>query len=395
MALFLFQSCGFEKQDSLFTRDQQTSSQKEHWYQEDMPSYFTNDNSPMIYNINQLPTSGRSKIQAWSAHYWPHKYAGIYYRWQSPRSYGHDIMEREDIQALTQKKINRLSAAEKFDLYLGNYHMPLSQHEKAKRDGFNRAWVGICNGWSLASIYEPEPGLEVTVTNPYGMKITFYRDDIKALLSLAYTDVSDNNIKMVGKRCNRKSSLWFGTDENGRLKDKYRSCRDSNPGTYHLMVTNIVGRHGKTFIIDRDATKQVWNQPVSSYSYTMGPITRLTSESYRAEYRAPGTVYLVDVNMILTYVTEHRGGSIQPRPQLTKELKSKYSLELDANYNIIGGEWHEKTRHPDFSWLMTRNVKPHSRLVPYDKIKGILNASLGIENSNNGTSNNPSVFTWD
>ena len=54
----------------------------------------------------------------------------------------------------------------------------------------------------------------------------------------------------------------------------------------------------------------------------------------------------------------------------------KYSLELDANYNIVGGEWYPNQAFPDVIWL------PHDRpfynsLIPYDKVREILNRSLG------------------
>lgn len=353
----------------------QKSEIQESWSSHDNPS---SAGIALIKNFDNLPTSGESKIKAWSAHYWPSKYSGIYKRYQRTK-YSHTIMESDEIRGLSQTSINRLSPAEKFDLLLGRYSLPLSQVERAKRygspDGFipkmQKSWRGICNGWSLAAINEPEPGIQAVLRNPYGVEITFYQDDIKALLSRAYNKVADNQIKMIGRRCSGMTSM-SNTDMDGRVKNS--ACRDSNPGTFHILLANIVGRNGDTFIIDRDPGYQVWNQPISGYSMTYGPLMRLSSSSFRADKRAAGTAYLVDIDLKLEYVTEHVGAKIYPRKRVTKTMDISYSLELDYNHNIIGGEWKSKY-YPDFVWLS--NAKPaNSYEIPYSKVQMILNESL-------------------
>ena len=69
-------------------------------------------------------------------------------------------------------------------------------------------------------------------------------------------------------------------------------------------------------------------------------------------------------------------GRIETWSRPTEVRNLKYSLELDANYNIVGGEWYDNQAHPDLIWL------PHDRpiynsLIPYNQVKKILNRSLG------------------
>ncbi|MEC7986215.1 MAG: hypothetical protein VX278_13705, partial [Myxococcota bacterium] len=34
-----------------------------------------------------------------------------------------------------------------------------------------------------------------------------------------------------------------------------------------------------------------------------------------------------------------------------------YTLELDAKGNIIGGEWEDEEKHPDFAWVPYNNPR--------------------------------------
>jgi hypothetical protein len=52
-------------------------------------------------------------------------------------------------------------------------------------------------------------------------------------------------------------------DKYGRPADE--SCRDSNAGTYHVLLANYLGRMGKAFAEDRTDDAEVWNQPLRGY----------------------------------------------------------------------------------------------------------------------------------
>ena len=42
-------------------------------------------------------------------------------------------------------------------------------------------------------------------------------------------------------------------------------CEDTNPGAFHVVLTNFIGRLNRSFIIDKTRDLEVWNQPVYSY----------------------------------------------------------------------------------------------------------------------------------
>jgi hypothetical protein len=42
-------------------------------------------------------------------------------------------------------------------------------------------------------------------------------------------------------------------------------CRDLNPGSWHVAVTNLTGLRQKGLVFDRRADAEVWNQPLYSY----------------------------------------------------------------------------------------------------------------------------------
>ncbi|EEY53793.1 transglutaminase elicitor-like protein [Phytophthora infestans T30-4] len=165
-------------------------------------------------------------------------------------------------------------------------------------------WYGICDAWAPASIFEQEPNCPVTFNG-----VTFQPMDVKALM----TDVYDNvNVSAVyaGER-------YYGTDDS---IDEYGShtdytYRDLNPGLLHIVATNLSGLLKKTFIIDRDAGAEVWNQPVVSFKS------------------------IVYTNARLSWINE---------------------TYTDGGLNIIGGEWlyGSNDNHPDFLWLLQGKPKP-------------------------------------
>src|SRR5690606_31047182 len=45
-------------------------------------------------------------------------------------------------------------------------------------------------------------------------------------------------------------------------------CIDTNPGTFHLLVSNFLGLRQTGFVYDRTYDYQVWNQPIAGYRVT-------------------------------------------------------------------------------------------------------------------------------
>ena len=180
------------------------------------------------------------------------------------------------------------------------------------------------------------------------------------MLSLLWANTS-YPAKYISLRCNRQNPA---VDSNSRLVDE--SCRDTNPGTWHLAIINQIGVQKEPLIMDIAYHQEVWNQPIYSYKYWYFNPKILTT-TYRLEeamvsveqfpqdrfksLRAVNTKYIVGIGMQVTYVAT--------APYTHKDIHYLYDLELDADKNIIGGEW-RSLPHPDFLWRPESNADAQS-----------------------------------
>ncbi len=131
----------------------------------------------------------------------------------------------------------------------------------------------------------------------------------------------------------------------------------------------------------------MYNQPTFKFeSEYYNPETLSSSESLKdsvvrvgsypdayEDFRAPGTQYIVGVNTELSYLKEVDPSHSQtdgPDRDDVGKLKIRYELELDANYEIIGGEWRQfrdpweprmsevaDYAQPDILWIMPDGVR--------------------------------------
>jgi hypothetical protein len=124
-----------------------------------------------------------------------------------------------------------------------------------KRDGVE-TWWGICHAWAPAAIMEPEPLAAVTRDG-----VTFEVSDQKALLMMQWDKA---NAYMMGGRCNDKE---VERDElTGRVISS--QCRDLNAGSWHVIVSNLIGLNKRGMVIERTWNYEVWNQPLFGYKVT-------------------------------------------------------------------------------------------------------------------------------
>ena len=123
-------------------------------------------------------------------------------------------------------------------------------------------WWGLCHAWVPAAILNEEPKEPVTVEGSNGEDVTFDVADIKALLVNKY-DRSD--AYMVGGRCNNNGNDIERSDS-GRIPDD--KCRDVNAGSFHVLLTNVLGIQGRPLAEDRTYDYEVWNQPIIGYKIT-------------------------------------------------------------------------------------------------------------------------------
>jgi hypothetical protein len=294
------------------------------------------------YNFRSLPLKGSadSNNRFWSGDYWAMYKGSINYRWYGKKRYGFNLPspDKEAAKRMTIPELAELSPSEKYDLLTGRYDYPLRNEVYRIANPRAESWEGICHGFSPASINHSEPTPKL-LKNPDGLEIPFGSTDIKALISFYYAfGFSAPDTYQMGRRC-------FDLSSRSRNPD----CdQDLNAGAFHVIIANKLGIQGKGFVADFQRYKEVWNHPVSGFS------SQIINEYASDKRAAPGTVKVVQLKTILTYVDEN-GHDWQPvrktNKQLFKTQEYKYEVELDRNGNIIGGEWISKQR-PDFLWLM-------------------------------------------
>jgi hypothetical protein len=309
-----------------------------------------NRNRPEIFDLNDqkkfadLPLSGQTPTP-WSDTYWPSNRAGIAHRWNGSwpeNQFTFPLLTKDEVVQKGLKELASLSPAEKYDLYLGDFSYPLVNYERKRTSPDRAGWEGMCHGWAPASIGfdEPKP---VVLESKEGLKIPFGSSDIKALLSLLQGNFYTGRTIFLGGRCNK--SLDSEPDRAGDSE-----CKDVNAGTFHLVLTNQIGINKKAFVMDVTRDFEVWNQPVFKYE------SKVVREQSPTEGAATGTVKEIVVETDVSYGSEtmpsweHLGHSDS---NYWSQVTYQYSLELNQDGEIIGGEWLQD-RRPDFLWAQDR-----------------------------------------
>lgn len=354
----------------------ESTKQKEAWAAQDAPSIFT---SQLEYRIDALPMSGEAANIPWAGSYWPTYQDNINFKWGGANT---------DSPAKKYERAFYPDGGTKVEDLVSRYHGIDSVQKScqaetdcssefgevcARRDGADAGrcvatWWGICHAWAPASILLPEPRYPVTKNG-----ITFQPQDLKALGSLVYNNTTS---KFVSLRCNKQNSLPDGGgiqyDEYGRPTDAHRECRDTNAGTYHVLLANYLGIQKQSFVEDRTYNYEVWNQPLRSYSITqklevsandahrlIGAAAVLPTDGGAITYRFnPNAKRFFHVKLSVQYISESGSDDGYTAPNIswyTKTDRYEYVLETDAEGKILGGEWlgSSKQNHPDFLWLPT------------------------------------------
>ena len=296
--------------------------------------------------FHHLPLAGSHDIPetGWSDDFWPKQQGLINRRWNSPGEPGFELKSpsRDSVRLMSQLELERLAPSEKFDLWLGRYDYPLVKRVNSLADKKSSDWSGICDGWSPASLYYPEPNA-VTVANPDGIKVPFGASDIKALLSFYYAYEVKTPTYQVGLRC----YLTRG------FTGLSRGCEDDiNPGAFHIIMANKLGIERRGFIADVDRLKEVWNQPVVGYK----SLIKNTRVSTLGANNKIGMKVLVATELIYVDETNPQWETIlETDKQKHSSLQLEYTLELNDLGEIVGGEWVSWIR-PDFLWFRKKSV---------------------------------------
>ncbi len=338
-------------------------------------------------NINDLSSRGltRGTVNAplWSGPYWP-VHQGILGARFGDRSFPQSrsfIDNFNSFQAnpsdiyVQAGALNKLSPSEKYDLLIGDSNWTLTrimwQPGKSIYDRYKYVptWTGLCHGWAAAvsmGIKEPQHSVVVTdVTGKY--KIEFYPDDIEALETYLWAQAILPTT-VIGHRCEENPIV---IDPYGRPMNE--ACLDSNPMTWHIVITNKIGVLKNSFIMDSSPGSEVWNYPVSGYNYSyfnprtlesshslqasVEPIQNLTADKFKS-HRSQKTRYVVGIMMDVFHPALVRPQVGPSNGRVTHAESFIYDLELDENYNIVGGEWYKENVRPDFLWTFPLGMKP-------------------------------------
>lgn len=326
----------------------------------------------MNYLLNELPLAAKVQDErlGWSETYWPANKGGVAFRWNSndPQPFKYKLLSKQDLSKMSEKELEQLSPSELYDISQGDYNYTLTKKVLSSNSPKDLWWEGICHGWSLAASLYPEPK-KVIVTNKDGIKVPFGSSDIKGLLSLHEAYNSTGYYVRVGDRCKvRGKVVGEEMPEDGVVirpssRDANKSeCQDVNAGSFHLILTNMIGINSQGFVADVDRYNDVWNQPVTSYESKIirewdvngnGVSRKVQIETqmsygeelvfYSAEEVAKGTLGFVSKDPVTG----------TPAQTFTTK-RYEYVLELDRDGRVIGGEWITETR-PDMLWLKAKN----------------------------------------
>jgi hypothetical protein len=339
-------------------------------------------------NLNALPAQASlsEAHKPWTDTWWPSYQGGIATRWNwNPGNalmqaktaaqldtlrrstsvngmwslFKFHLYSREELMAMTpelrERVVRALSPAEKLDLYNGNYSYPTVQAEWKRVNPFDAWWEGICNGWAPASLAYMEPAPREDLYNRDGIHVPFGSSDVKALLS--YNATPAGGPRMTSNLGNPCKTAFFAARGNC-------DANDVNPGAFYIVLANQIGLMHEGFVLDKDPTTEIWNQPVFGYRAKFGPRMAVTRT-----HNASSAVYEVATHLEVDWGEDDvpMWDAVTGTPGYKFETASiDMVLELDGKGNIVGGRWgtysygKDEDYHsfvgkgPDYLWKMRR-----------------------------------------
>jgi hypothetical protein len=344
------------------------------------------------YTLADLPTEGEAEKVPWTGNYWPTYRDSLNYKWDgassdSPAAKFGQAFGKADIEDNISRGygIDSRAAAGAATCAEDSACDSDKGETCAKRDGEDEGycvetWFGICHAWAPATIMEHEPLQAVTHNG-----VDFAINDIKALVSLSYDE--GLSVKFMSLRCDDKDN------------PDAPECADTNPGSFHVAIANLVGLQRKSLVEDRTYDYEVWNQPIRAFEVTQNSTVTaagamsLLGESGDAYTFNADAVSFAHVKMSLDYISESPqsldGNLAATIDVYTHTDHYDYILELDAAGAIIGGEWvgDSKTNHPDFLWMGTIKTQTevaldaagaHGSGVAWSEVQILLEKSLDV-----------------
>jgi hypothetical protein len=251
------------------------SEDAERWDAKNNPA--TVDNT-FVYEVDKLPTAGSTKTAPVPADYWATYKDSLNVRWDGAESQSPaEKWEQAFAKPGLAKRVSELYGIRK---HTSRKECTQTTECADLKDGSECAiprgetkgrciptWWGVCHGWAPYAFSEPAPKKAVVKNG-----VTFYPGDLEGLMSLAYGERLPT--KFLSTRCNTKDAA---TDASGRVIAG--ECRDMNPGSFHVVASNMLGLRQQSFVYDRTWDAEVWNQPVRSFAITNlkdGKLTEVT-----------------------------------------------------------------------------------------------------------------------
>ena len=189
-------------------------------------------------------------------------------------------------------------------------------------------WYGHCNGWTAAAIRHAEPTKSVRRNG-----VVFTPSDIKGLLAEIY--MYNETLNLAG---------WSYT---------------VNPGTFHAMLGNWLGRGAHPIGMEADPGEEKWNYPI--YAYACSSAKRPNNQ--------------VEVAMNLAYAKDS-SGEYDESPRNRRVKYFHYTLTLNQEGEITGGYFHRDSAFIDLLWIPVDpkqgGHKDNERGNPYVNVEEVL-----------------------
>lgn len=186
-------------------------------------------------------------------------------------------------------------------------------------DPHGPSWAGHCNGWSAASILEPEPRESRTLGG-----VTFSVADQKALLSELYMDCYNE---------------FYGV----RRDNNFPISMDIRPDLFHRLLVQNIKAKKRAMVADITFSSAVWNYPIVGFE-----------SEWESSWWMPNRVKV-------TTTVHYADDNVEPGYLGTKVFTKTYHYVLFTNRRgeVTGGMWGLRSQfdHPDFVWIPTADMK--------------------------------------
>ena len=222
----------------------------------------------------------------------------------------------------------------------------VAEQEAKRYQGYHAdAWEGYCDGWSVASVLNPEPTKSKLVNG-----IRFSITDQKALLTFSHV---------------QWDSKQYGLSYMGNWETD-GTYQDIRPEAFHKIITHTLGEEGRSVVVDSAAGPEVWNKPLYRYRWIVKPDPKLD--------------YAYLVHAFVGLINQRNQETDQPTkakdvitPDYTFRLYLDKSVRKGDAYKVVAGQWTERSwiDHPDNVTYPLKTSKKMSHNKDFDKNKDI------------------------